>query len=215
MLIDDVSSSPPSCTDVPTRCLKDVRTLQGRATVAGAARESLGHRCFRLVELQSRSLISAIEDRREALDDEEASERPELFAALRRLIHSVVVHAEPGVKGPLNLEIRGPPARAARRIVLETFCGWGTRSSGGPLRPTTPRNGWAVFSSKRSRFWSQNLKFAMLVRYHHTPAYPISRCKPALAARADIRRISWNVCHGAKIGCEQSQQTARLFKIGQ
>ena len=43
---------------------------------------------------------------REALDDEGAAERPELIAPLRRLIHSVVVHAEPGVKG-FEVEIKG------------------------------------------------------------------------------------------------------------
>jgi site-specific DNA recombinase len=43
---------------------------------------------------------------RGALDDEEAAERPELIAPLRRLIHSVVVHAEPGVKG-FEVEIKG------------------------------------------------------------------------------------------------------------
>jgi hypothetical protein len=41
-----------------------------------------------------------------ALDDEEAAERPELIAPLRRLVHSVVVHAEPGVKG-FEVEIKG------------------------------------------------------------------------------------------------------------
>jgi site-specific DNA recombinase len=44
---------------------------------------------------------------REALDDEEAAERPELIAPLRRLIHSVIVHAQPSVKGNLEVEIKG------------------------------------------------------------------------------------------------------------
>ena len=43
---------------------------------------------------------------REALDDEDAAERPELIAPLRRLIHSVIVHAQPGVKG-FEVEIKG------------------------------------------------------------------------------------------------------------
>ena len=43
---------------------------------------------------------------REALDDEGAAERAELVAPLRRLIHSVVVHAEPAVKG-FEVEIKG------------------------------------------------------------------------------------------------------------
>jgi hypothetical protein len=44
---------------------------------------------------------------REALDDEAATERPELIAPLRRLIHSVVVHAQPGVRGAFEVEIKG------------------------------------------------------------------------------------------------------------
>jgi site-specific DNA recombinase len=44
---------------------------------------------------------------REALDDEGAAERPELIAPLRRLIHSVIVHAQPGVKGAFDVEIKG------------------------------------------------------------------------------------------------------------
>ncbi len=43
---------------------------------------------------------------REALDDEEATERPELIAPLRRLIHSIIVRAEPGVEG-FEVEIKG------------------------------------------------------------------------------------------------------------
>jgi hypothetical protein len=44
---------------------------------------------------------------RAALGDPEATERPELIAPLRRLIHSVVTHAEPGVKGAFDVEIKG------------------------------------------------------------------------------------------------------------
>ncbi len=43
---------------------------------------------------------------REALDDEGATERPELIAPLRRLIHSIIVRAELGVKG-FEVEIKG------------------------------------------------------------------------------------------------------------
>ena len=44
---------------------------------------------------------------RSSLDDTDASERPELIAPLRRLIHSVVVHAQPGVKGAFDVETKG------------------------------------------------------------------------------------------------------------
>ncbi len=43
---------------------------------------------------------------REALEDDKAAERPELIEPLRRLVHSVVVLAEPGVKG-FEVEIKG------------------------------------------------------------------------------------------------------------
>jgi hypothetical protein len=35
---------------------------------------------------------------RKALEDDKAAERPELTEPMRRLIHRVVVHAEPGVR---------------------------------------------------------------------------------------------------------------------
>ena len=54
---------------------------------------------------------------REALDDEEAAERPELIAPLRRLIHSVIVHAQPGVKGHRPSQPRSVSrGRAALRL---------------------------------------------------------------------------------------------------
>jgi hypothetical protein len=62
---------------------------------------------------------------REALDDEGAAERPELIAPLRRLIHSVVVHAEPGVKG-FEVEIKG----RLQELLSVPFL---TRSVGGGL----------------------------------------------------------------------------------
>jgi len=54
-----------------------------------------------------KNYLADIAAMRKALDDETASERPELIAPLRRLIHSVVVHAEPGVKGAFDVEIKG------------------------------------------------------------------------------------------------------------
>jgi site-specific DNA recombinase len=43
---------------------------------------------------------------RQALDDEDAAERPELIAPLRRLIHNVIVHANPSVKD-FEVDIKG------------------------------------------------------------------------------------------------------------
>lgn len=53
------------------------------------------------------AIAGGITSMREALDDEAATERPELIAPLRRLIHSVVVHAQPGVRGAFEVEIKG------------------------------------------------------------------------------------------------------------
>jgi hypothetical protein len=44
---------------------------------------------------------------RDSLDDQDTGEGPDLVAPLRRLIHSVVVHAQPGVKGAFDVEIKG------------------------------------------------------------------------------------------------------------
>ncbi len=46
-----------------------------------------------------KSYLADVELMRAALEDEKASERAELIEPVRRLVHSVVVHAEPGVKG--------------------------------------------------------------------------------------------------------------------
>lgn len=96
-----------------------------------------------------KNYLADIERMREALEDEKATERPELIAPLRRLIHSVVVHAEPGVKG-LRGGDQGPIAGAYWSAVLATFCGWGTSGSGGPLHRETPYFGSSVFLSKGS-----------------------------------------------------------------
>jgi hypothetical protein len=53
-----------------------------------------------------KNYLADVGSMREALDDEKAPERPELITPLRRLIHSVVVHARPGVKG-FEVEIKG------------------------------------------------------------------------------------------------------------
>jgi hypothetical protein len=45
-----------------------------------------------------KNYLADVATMRQALDDEQAAERPELIAPLRRLIDSVVVHAEPGVR---------------------------------------------------------------------------------------------------------------------
>jgi hypothetical protein len=52
-----------------------------------------------------KNYLTDVELMRRALEDDKAAERPDLIEPLRRLIHSVVVHAEPGVKG-FDVEIK-------------------------------------------------------------------------------------------------------------
>jgi hypothetical protein len=79
---------------------------------------------------------------RDALDDEDAAERPELIAPLRRLIHSVIVHAQPGVKGHLEVEIKG---RLQELLGLPFV----KRSVGGGLVPRHRGFDWLISSHLR------------------------------------------------------------------
>jgi site-specific DNA recombinase len=74
---------------------------------------------------------------REALDDEGATERSELIAPLRRLIHSVVVHAEPGVKG-FEVAIKGRLQELLGAPFLRRSVGGGLVVAGEGLEPPTP-----------------------------------------------------------------------------
>jgi site-specific DNA recombinase len=74
---------------------------------------------------------------REALNDEEAADRPELIAPLRRLIHSVVVHAQPGVKG-FEVEIKGRLQELLGAPFLKRSVGGGLVVAGEGLEPPTP-----------------------------------------------------------------------------
>jgi site-specific DNA recombinase len=74
---------------------------------------------------------------REALDDAEVSERPELIGPLRRLIHSVIVHAEPGVKG-FEVEIKGRLQELLGAPFLRRSMGGGLVVAGEGLEPPTP-----------------------------------------------------------------------------
>jgi hypothetical protein len=83
---------------------------------------------------------------RKAVDGGEAAERPELIAPLRGLIHSIVVHAQPGVRGSLEVEIAG----ASRRSVLATFCGWVPLVAGGGATSLDPLFQKSCFRISRS-----------------------------------------------------------------
>jgi site-specific DNA recombinase len=80
---------------------------------------------------------------RAALDDPEAAERPEPIAPLRRLIHSVVIHAQPGVKGAFDVEIKGRLQELLGAPFLRRSVGRGlVVAEGGILRHphVTPKN---------------------------------------------------------------------------
>jgi hypothetical protein len=70
---------------------------------------------------------------REALEDDKAAERPELIEPLRRLVHSVVVQAEPGVKG-FEVEIKG----RLHELINRPFVGGGRMVAREGLEPPTP-----------------------------------------------------------------------------
>jgi site-specific DNA recombinase len=67
---------------------------------------------------------------REALDDENAPERPELLTTLRQLIHSVIVRAQPGVKG-FEVEIKGRLQELLGAPFLKRSVGGGPVVAGG------------------------------------------------------------------------------------
>jgi thymidine phosphorylase len=67
-----------------------------------------------------------------------AAERPEVIAPLRRLIHSVVVHAQPGVKGSLEVEIKGRLQELLGAPFLRRSVGGGPLVAGEGLEPPTP-----------------------------------------------------------------------------
>jgi site-specific DNA recombinase len=85
-----------------------------------------------------KNYLADIATMREALDDGEATERPELIAPLRRLIHSVVVHAQPGVKGAFDVEIKGRLQELLGAPFLRRSLGGGPLVAGEGLEPPTP-----------------------------------------------------------------------------
>jgi site-specific DNA recombinase len=85
-----------------------------------------------------RNYLADVETMRSALDDTEAAERPELIAPLRRLIHTVVVHAQPGVKGAFDVEIKGRLQELLGAPFLRRSMGGGPLVAGEGLEPPTP-----------------------------------------------------------------------------
>ena len=71
---------------------------------------------------------------RKALENDKAAERLELMAPTRRPIHSVVVHAEPGVKG-FDVEIKG----RLHELINRPLVGGGANGSERGTRTPDPR----------------------------------------------------------------------------
>lgn len=84
-----------------------------------------------------KNYLKDVEAMRGALDDEGAAERPELIAPLRRLVHSVVVHAQPGVKG-FEVEIKGRLQELLGAPFLTRSVGGGLVVAREGLEPPTP-----------------------------------------------------------------------------
>lgn len=75
---------------------------------------------------------------RDSLDDQDTGEGPDLVAPLRRLIHSVVVHAQPGVKGAFDVEIKGRLQELLGAPFFKRAVGGGPLVAGEGLEPPTP-----------------------------------------------------------------------------
>ena len=84
-----------------------------------------------------RNYLKDVAAMRKALDDEGAAERAELIAPLRRLVHSVVVHAEAGVKG-FEVEIKGRLQELLGAPFLTRSLGGGLVVAREGLEPPTP-----------------------------------------------------------------------------
>jgi site-specific DNA recombinase len=84
-----------------------------------------------------KNYLADVATMRQALDDEQAAERPELIAPLRRLIHSVVVNAVPGVKG-FEVEIKGRLQELLGAPFLTRSMGGGLVVAREGLEPPTP-----------------------------------------------------------------------------
>jgi hypothetical protein len=81
-----------------------------------------------------KNYLTDVQAMRAALDDPDAAERPELIAPLRRLIHSVVIHAQPGVKGAFDVEIKGRLQELLGAPFLRRSMGGGLVVAGGDSR---------------------------------------------------------------------------------
>ena len=80
-----------------------------------------------------KTYLADVELMRLALEDDKAAERPELIEPLRRLIHSVVVLATPGVKG-FEVEIKG----RLHELIERPLLGGGRMVAREGLEPPTP-----------------------------------------------------------------------------
>ncbi len=80
-----------------------------------------------------KNYLADVELMRKALEDDKAAERPELMEPMRLLIHSVVVHAEPGVKG-FEVEIKG----RLHDLISRPLVGGGRMVAREGLEPPTP-----------------------------------------------------------------------------
>jgi hypothetical protein len=103
-----------------------------------------------------KNYLADVELMRSALEDDKAAERPELMDPMRRLIHSVVVHAEPGVKG-FEVEIKG----RLHELINRPFVGGGRMVAREGLETTNCRHGQPRVSCVRdagaSAFWQPQL----------------------------------------------------------
>jgi hypothetical protein len=102
-LIDSIVQGVPADTIAPRIQALEAERLSVSQQLAAADNDQ---KVITIHPAAIKNYLADVELMRAALEDEKAAERPELIEPLRRLIHSVVVHAEPGVKG-FEVEIKG------------------------------------------------------------------------------------------------------------
>jgi site-specific DNA recombinase len=101
-LVDSIVQGVPANTIAPRLQALEAERLSVSQQLAAADSDQ---KVVTIHPAAIKNYLADVELMRAALEDDKAAERPELIEPLRRLIHSVVVHASPGVKG-FEVEIK-------------------------------------------------------------------------------------------------------------
>jgi site-specific DNA recombinase len=129
-LIDSIVQGVPADTIAPRL---QVLEAEKRSVAQQLAAADSDQKVVTIHPAAIKNYLADVELMRAALEDDKAAERPEMIEPLRRLIHSVVVHASPGVKG-FEVEIKG----RLHELIDRPLVGGGRMVAGEGLEPPTP-----------------------------------------------------------------------------